>query len=69
MDTPGTQSGAQTPRAFPFSRTQILDEPSTTSRTVGPKVTTARLLRDRIGEGCRLCASAKELEAVGDPES
>lgn len=39
------------------------------SRTVGPKVTTARLLRDRIGDGCRICALAKELEAIGESES
>ncbi|KAL4906020.1 hypothetical protein BDW74DRAFT_137117 [Aspergillus multicolor] len=66
--TPGLDSGAQTPRAFP-PRTSILEEPSSASRTVGPKVTTARLLRDRIGDGCRICALARELEAVGDSES
>ncbi|KAL4810552.1 hypothetical protein BDV18DRAFT_156907 [Aspergillus unguis] len=64
--TPGLESGAQTPRGFPASFDPTLEEPSTTSRTVGPKVTTARLLRDRIGEGCRICALAKELEAIGD---
>ncbi|KAL5333857.1 hypothetical protein BJX70DRAFT_379774 [Aspergillus crustosus] len=65
--TPGTQSGAQTPRPFPPSRNTTLDElSSTTSRTVGPKVTTARLLRDRIGQGCRICAVAKELKSIGD---
>ncbi|KAL4956836.1 hypothetical protein BDW69DRAFT_157642 [Aspergillus filifer] len=66
--TPGSQSGAQTPRVFPPSLSPTLEEPSTTSRTVGPKVTTARLLRDRIGDGCRICALAKELEALGDTE-
>ncbi|KAL4924295.1 CLH domain-containing protein [Aspergillus undulatus] len=66
--TPGIESGAQTPRAFPPSLSPALEEPSTTSRTVGPKVTTARLLRDRIGDGCRICALAKELEAIGDSE-
>ncbi|KAL4820928.1 hypothetical protein BDW67DRAFT_172429 [Aspergillus spinulosporus] len=66
--TPGLESGVQTPRPYP-PRTPILEEPSTTSRTVGPKVTTARLLRDRIGDGCRICALAKELEAVGDSEA
>ncbi|KAL1964068.1 hypothetical protein VTN77DRAFT_7486 [Rasamsonia byssochlamydoides] len=34
----------------------------TTSRTVGPKVTTARLIRDRIGEGCRICALGRQVE-------
>ncbi|KAL4873523.1 hypothetical protein BDV12DRAFT_160205 [Aspergillus spectabilis] len=68
--TPGTPSGGQTPRPFPPSRTPTLDELSSTmSRTVGPKVTTARLLRDRIGEGCRICALAKELESIGDSET
>ncbi|KAL4946149.1 hypothetical protein BDV06DRAFT_160627 [Aspergillus oleicola] len=66
--TAGIESGAQTPRAFPPSLSPTLEEPSTTSRTVGPKVTTARLLRDRIGDGCRICALAKELEALGDTE-
>lgn len=43
----------------------MLDEPSlTTPRTVGPKVTTARLLRDRVGGGCRICALEKEIEGV-----
>ncbi|KAL4764423.1 CLH domain-containing protein [Aspergillus foveolatus] len=66
--TPGLESNVQTPRPYP-PHTPILEEPSTTSRTVGPKVTTARLLRDRIGDGCRICAVAKELEAVGDSEA
>ncbi|KAL2842359.1 hypothetical protein BJY01DRAFT_216632 [Aspergillus pseudoustus] len=66
----GNESGAQTPRPFLPSRTLTLDEySSSTSRTIGPKVITARLLRDRIGEGCRICALAKELEAIGDSES
>lgn len=67
--TPGPDSGSQTPRGFPQPLTPTLEEPATTSRTVGPKVTTARLLRDRIGEGCRICALAKELEAIGDSET
>ncbi|CAL5872450.1 uncharacterized protein PFLUO_LOCUS6714 [Penicillium psychrofluorescens] len=41
---------------------------TTVSRTVGPKVTTARLLRDKIGDGCRICALTRELEAL-DGES
>ncbi|KAL5002406.1 hypothetical protein BDV10DRAFT_191600 [Aspergillus recurvatus] len=66
--TPGLESGVQTPRPYP-PRTPILEEPSTTSRTVGPKVTTARLLRDKIGDRCRICALAKELEVVGDSDA
>ena len=69
---PGTDdssSANQTPRPFPLSRTATVDELSlSTSRTVGPKVTTARLLRDRIGDRCRICALAKEIEALGDSE-
>ncbi|KAJ5674124.1 hypothetical protein N7462_009563 [Penicillium macrosclerotiorum] len=43
------------------------EEPSSTtaSRTVGPKVTTARLLRDRIGDGCRICALTRKIESLG----
>ena len=52
---------------MPFPRTPTFDESSlSASRTVGPKVTTARLLRDRIGDRCRICAMAKEIEAIGD---
>ncbi|KAK2772776.1 Vacuolar protein sorting-associated protein 41 [Emmonsiellopsis sp. PD_33] len=33
------------------------------SRTVGPKVTNARLLREKIGnEGCRICATRRNIE-------
>ncbi|KAJ5760941.1 hypothetical protein N7520_008097 [Penicillium odoratum] len=39
---------------------------STASRTVGPKVTTARLLRDKIGEGCRICALTRKIESLGN---
>ncbi|KAL2809814.1 hypothetical protein BJX63DRAFT_423572 [Aspergillus granulosus] len=68
--TSGNESGAPTPRPFLPSRTPTFDEySSSASRTVGPKVTTARLLRDRIGDGCRICALAKKLEAIGDSES
>lgn len=43
------------------------EEPlSTASRTVGPKVTTARLLRDKIGEGCRICALTRKIESLGN---
>lgn len=34
----------------------------TMSRSVGPKVTAARLIRDRVGEGCRICALGREVE-------
>lgn len=65
---PGTDedsSGTHTP--MPFSRTPTFDESSlSASRTVGPKVTTARLLRDRVGDRCRICAMAKEIETIGD---
>ncbi|OJJ76123.1 hypothetical protein ASPBRDRAFT_51785 [Aspergillus brasiliensis CBS 101740] len=68
--TPATRSAVQTPRPFSPAPGQTLDEVSmTASRTVGPKVTTARLLRDRIGDGCRICALAKELEAIGDSDA
>lgn len=42
--------------------------PSTASRTVGPKVTTARLLRDKIGDGCRICALTRKIESLGGEE-
>ncbi|RAL01661.1 CLH domain-containing protein [Aspergillus ibericus CBS 121593] len=68
--TPHSRSAVQTPRPFSPTHTPTLDELSlSTSRTVGPKVTTARLLRDRIGDGCRICALAKELEAIGDSDA
>ncbi|OJJ51601.1 hypothetical protein ASPZODRAFT_56678 [Penicilliopsis zonata CBS 506.65] len=41
---------------------------ASTSRTVGPKVITARLLRDRVGEGCRICALGKKIEALGESD-
>jgi hypothetical protein len=40
----------------------------TASRTVGPKVTTARILRDKIGDGCRLCALSRDIESLGEVE-
>ncbi|KAF7714922.1 Uncharacterized protein PECH_007834 [Penicillium ucsense] len=42
---------------------------SSVSRTVGPKVTTARLLRDRIGDGCRICALSRKIESLGSEEA
>ncbi|RAH82155.1 hypothetical protein BO86DRAFT_399394, partial [Aspergillus japonicus CBS 114.51] len=68
--TPYSRSAVHTPRPFSPSRTITLEDISTaTARTVGPKVTTARLLRDRVGEGCRICTLAKELEAIGDADA
>ncbi|RAH48000.1 CLH domain-containing protein [Aspergillus brunneoviolaceus CBS 621.78] len=68
--TPYSRSAVHTPRPFSPSRTITLEDISTaTSRTVGPKVTTARLLRDRVGEGCRICTLAKELDAIGDSDA
>lgn len=39
------------------------------SRTVGPKVITARLIRDRIGDGCRICALNRQVENAAAPEN
>lgn len=41
----------------------------TTSRTVGPKVTTARLIRDKIGDGCRICAINRQVANAAAPEN
>lgn len=30
------------------------------TRTVGPKVTNARLLKDKVGDGCPICISRNE---------
>ncbi|RMJ25915.1 vacuolar assembly protein [Aspergillus sp. HF37] len=65
------EEAAQTPG--PSTYAPALDEalsPSasasaSTSRTVGPKVTTARLLRERVGGGCRVCAVGREIERIG----
>ncbi|KAE8358247.1 hypothetical protein BDV27DRAFT_71736 [Aspergillus caelatus] len=68
--TPESRSATQTPKPFRQLHTLTPDEaPMSTSRTVGPKVTTARLLRDRIGDGCRICALAKEIEAIGETDT
>ncbi|KAJ5382752.1 hypothetical protein N7517_000663 [Penicillium concentricum] len=69
-DTSQQQSGANsrdrsadlTPRAMsPVDETRS----ATASRTIGPKVTTARILRDKIGDGCRLCALTRDIESLG----
>ncbi|KAH1339619.1 hypothetical protein KXV68_005541 [Aspergillus fumigatus] len=66
----GNQSGMQTPRPLPEIGISTLNElPLSMSSTVGAKVTTARLLRDRIGNGCRICSLAKEIEALGESET
>ncbi|OKL60324.1 hypothetical protein UA08_04059 [Talaromyces atroroseus] len=41
----------------------------TTSRTVGPKVITARLIRDRIGDGCQICALNRQVANAAAPEN
>jgi vacuolar protein sorting-associated protein 41 len=41
----------------------------TPSRTVGPKVTTARLIRDRIGDGCPICALNRQVANAAAPEN
>ena len=56
------RSANRTPR--PSSPSEEHSNPSA-SRTVGPKVTTARLLRDKIGDGCRICALTKKIESLG----
>ncbi|KAJ5485949.1 hypothetical protein N7530_000249 [Penicillium desertorum] len=69
-DTPQQQSGTSsrdrsadvTPRAMsPVDETRS----ATASRTIGPKVTTARILRDKIGDGCRICAVTRDIESLG----
>ena len=39
------------------------------SRTVGPKVITARLIRDKIGDGCRICAINRQVANATAPEN
>ncbi|KXG48871.1 Tetratricopeptide-like helical [Penicillium griseofulvum] len=72
-DTSQQQSGASsrdrsadiTPRPMsPVDETRS----ATASRTVGPKVTTARILRDKIGDGCRLCTLSRDIESLGEVE-
>lgn len=64
-----SSSTEQTPKPFLSSNTPTADEPTlSTPWTVGPKVTTARLLRDQVGDRCRICALAKEIETIGNSE-
>ncbi|KAL2014241.1 hypothetical protein VTN00DRAFT_1766 [Thermoascus crustaceus] len=56
------------PLPRPSTAATAIEEPSI-SRTVGPKVTTARLLRDRIGDGCRICALGRQVEKAVDSGS
>lgn len=60
-DAPLDHDGADSDRA---SLTTVEDPSFSTAvaRTVGPKVITARLIRDRIGQGCRICSLAKQVE-------
>ncbi|OJD11872.1 hypothetical protein AJ78_07441 [Emergomyces pasteurianus Ep9510] len=68
--TPTLAPSAQTPSRPQTASTSFPTHPdySTTqfspllSRTVGPKVTNARLLRDKVGDGCGICASRKNIE-------
>ncbi|KAJ5950819.1 uncharacterized protein N7479_009232 [Penicillium vulpinum] len=56
------RSADLTPRAMsPVDETRS----PTASRTIGPKVTTARILRDKIGDGCRICAVTRDIESLG----
>lgn len=41
----------------------------TMSRTVGPKVITARLIRDKLGDGCRICAIDRQVANAAAPEN
>jgi vacuolar protein sorting-associated protein 41 len=53
------------PRAHPASHSFLSedeDENMSLSRTVGPKVITARLIRDQIGNGCPICALGEEVK-------
>ncbi|KAI2792993.1 hypothetical protein POX_b03039 [Penicillium oxalicum] len=60
-DTPD-RSADRTPRpSSPAEEVTV----SSVSRTVGPKVTTARLLRDKVGDGCRICALSRKIESLG----
>ncbi|KAJ5561810.1 hypothetical protein N7535_003728 [Penicillium sp. DV-2018c] len=69
-DTSQQQSGTSTPDPS-SDRTprpmSPVEEPlsATASRTVGPKVTTARILRDKVGDGCRICALSRQIETIG----
>lgn len=38
-------------------------------RTVGPKLITARLIRDQVGEGCRICALNRQVANAGATEN
>ncbi|KAJ5481753.1 hypothetical protein N7475_000565 [Penicillium sp. IBT 31633x] len=68
-DTLQQQSGINTPVQSDRTprATSPAEEPTsaTASRTVGPKVTTARILRDKVGNGCRICAVTREIESLG----
>ncbi|EGD98323.1 vacuolar assembly protein [Trichophyton tonsurans CBS 112818] len=60
---PSTPEELETPQEHGPASPRLHYQPSSIqspalSRTVGLKVTNARLLRDKIGDGCRICAEA-----------
>ncbi|QSS60002.1 vacuolar sorting-associated protein [Histoplasma capsulatum] len=58
--TPSRPQTASTSLSYQdYTTTQ---SPSFFSRTVGPKVTNALLLRDKIGDGCDICSSRRNIE-------
>ncbi|CAG7918531.1 unnamed protein product [Penicillium olsonii] len=65
----GTNSRDQSKDHTPRPMSPVDESSATASRTIGPKVTTARILRDKIGSGCRICALTREIESLGDSES
>jgi hypothetical protein len=50
------QTSGEERRSIDSSRELDEDTAPYFSRTVGLKVTNARLLRDKVGSGCRICA-------------
>jgi hypothetical protein len=65
----GTNSRDQSADHTPRPMSPVDESSATASRIVGPKVTTARILRDKIGDGCRICALTREIESLGVAES
>lgn len=60
---PSTPEELETPQEHGPASPRLHYQPSSIqspalSRTVGLKVTNARLLRDKIGDGCRICAES-----------
>ncbi|CAG8942198.1 unnamed protein product [Penicillium salamii] len=70
-DTPqsDTNSHNRSTDHTPRPMSPVDESPSATaSRTIGPKVTTARILRDQIGDGCRICVLTRKIESLGKTE-